>query len=91
LSKIELSITAKAYREIQAEIRELENQAAALRQLMIDALDMQQIDETRAGEYTIRYNVYESSRFDSAKLKAEQPDIYESYTKRMAATRFTVS
>lgn len=75
MSTIELSVTAKTYREIQSEIKELEAQADAL----------------TVGEYTLRYTIYESSRLDTSKLKAEHGDIYAAYSKRTTATRFQVA
>jgi len=91
MSTVEMATTAKTYREIQAEIKALEEQADALKQQMIGEMDARQADELTAGEYTIRYSLYESSRLDSAKLKAEHADLYAAYTKRTTATRFQVA
>jgi predicted phage-related endonuclease len=74
MSPAELRGTARTYRTIQAEIKELEEQLDFLKQVMIRELDARQADEITAGEFTIRWNLYESNRLDSAKLKAEQPN-----------------
>ena len=84
MSTIELTVTARTYREIQAEIKELEAQADALKQQMIREMDARNTEELAAGEYTIRWGLYESSRLDSAKLKAEHGDLYAAYTTRTA-------
>ena len=91
MSTIELSTKAKEYRELQAMIKELEAEADALKQQMIGEMDARNIEELAAGEYTIRWNLYESSRLDTAKLKGDHADLYSAYTKRTVATRFQVA
>ncbi len=91
MSVIEMSTTAREYREVQAMIKELEAEADALKQKMIAAMDASKADEMTAGEYTIRYSLYESARLDSTRLKKEQPDVYAAYTKKSVSTRFHVA
>ena len=91
MSNHEMETTAKTYREILAEIKELEAQADALKQQMIREMDTRQVEELAAGEYTIRWSLYESTRLDTAKLKADAADIYAAYSKRTTATRFAVA
>ena len=87
----DITTTAREYRELQAQIKTLEAQAEALKQALIREMDARQAEELTAGEYTIRYTIYESARLDSAKLKAEHADLYAAYTKKTAATRFQVA
>ena len=87
----EMTTTAREYREIQAFIRELTEQADALKQKMIAEMDSRRVDKLSAGEYTISYIVYESNRLDSPKLKTEHADLYNAYCKSSTATRFQVS
>jgi predicted phage-related endonuclease len=87
MSSIEMETMARTYREIQAEIKALEEQADALKQTMIQEMDARDAEALTAGEYTIRWSLYESNRLDSTKLKTEQPDIYAAYAKRTTATR----
>jgi predicted phage-related endonuclease len=75
MSANEMNMTAREYREIQADIERLKEQSEALKQRMIAETDARQVDELAAGEYKIRYTVYESSRLDTAKLKAEHADL----------------
>lgn len=42
------------------------------------------------GEYKVSWITAESKRLDSKKLKTEQPDIYEAYSKTSSSRRFTV-
>ena len=91
MSLIELTSTARTYRELQAEIKELESQADALKQQMIRHMDSLQADELRAGEFTIRYKLIESFRLDTTALKNELPDVVAQYTRSTTSTRFQVA
>ncbi|MDR1668680.1 MAG: hypothetical protein LBR76_01815 [Oscillospiraceae bacterium] len=91
MSTADLTGTARTYRQLMADIKALEEQADALKQTMIRELDARKTEELTAGEYTIRWSLYESSRLDSAKLKAEHADLYAAYCKRTTATRFQVA
>jgi predicted phage-related endonuclease len=91
MSTIEMEVTARTYRTILAEIRALEDQANALKQRMIAEMDARQVEKLAAGEYTISWIAYESSRIDSAKLKADHADLYAVYCKTTTATRFQVA
>ena len=91
MSSIEMEVTARTYKEIQNEIKALEEQAEALRQAMIREMDARQVEKLPAGAFTINYSVYASSRLDSAKLKADQPELYASYTKQTTACRLQVA
>ena len=89
MSIIDITTTAREYREIQAAIKEMEAQADALKQAMIKEIDARQADKLTAGEFTIRYTLVESSRVDTAKLKAA--GLYDSYAKSTVSTRFQVA
>ncbi len=91
MSTNELTSTAREYRELQAQIKALEEQADALKQTMIAEMDARKVDALDAGEYTIRWSLYESSRLDSKALKADHADLYRAYTKSTTATRFSVA
>ena len=91
MSTIELTTVATEYRDIQAQIKALEEQADALKQTMIREMDARQAEKLQAGPFEIRYTLTESNRLDSTKLKTEQPDIYAAYTKITASTRFQVA
>ena len=89
MSITEIASKAREYREIQAEIKALQEQADALKTAMIAEMDAQQADALQAGEYTIRYSLYESIRVDTAKLK--KSGLYDQYSTKGTALRFTVA
>ena len=86
-----LAQTAQSYRELQAMIKQLEDEADVLKQQMIQEMDMRRVDKLAAGEYTIRYTIYETARLDTTALKKELPDIAERFTKTSTACRFQVA
>ena len=83
--------TAREYRELQAMIKDLENEADALKQTMIREMDNRQVEKLAAGEYEIRYQLVESSRLDTSALKKALPDIAAQFTKLTTSTRFQVA
>jgi len=91
MSVNELTTTAREYRELQAQIKALEEMADALKQQMIKEMDARQVEELNTGEYTIHWSIYESKRLDTAKLKSELPDIAARFTKATTSTRFQVA
>ena len=91
MTNTQMEITAREYREIQAQIKALEAKAEALKQNMISQMDELQAEELVAGEYTIRYTVYESTRLDGKKLKADRPDLYVDYIRSSTVCRFQVA
>ena len=91
MSTFEIESTARTYKEIQNEIKFLEEQAEALKQEMIREMDARRAEKLPAGAFTINYSVYTSTRLDSAKLKADQPDLYARYTKETTSCRFQVA
>ncbi len=91
MSTNDLTTTAREYREIQAMIKELEAEADALKQQMIKELDSRNVEKLAAGEYTIHWGLYESSRLDGKALKADHAELYSQYSKKTVSTRFQVA
>ena len=91
MSLIELTNIATEYRLLQAEIKAMTEQAEALKQTMIKEMDARQADKLQAGQYEIRYTLVESTRFDSTRLKKDDIDLWEQYSKSTTSTRFQVA
>jgi len=91
MSTNDLTTTAREYREFQAQIKSLEEMADSLKQTMVAEMDARKVEELDAGEYTIRWTLYESSRLDSTRLKAERDDVYAAYSRKTTSTRFQVA
>ena len=86
-----LENTARTYRELQAAIKKLETEADAVKQQLIQEMDARQTDVVVAGQYTIRYKLYETSRLDTAALKTARPDVYAEFCKNVVSSRFQVT
>ncbi len=91
MSTNEMNTVAREYREIQAMIKELEEQADSLKQTLIKEMDARCVDTVQAGEFKVSYKLVESSRLDSKALKADHAELYATYTRKTASTRFMVS
>ena len=87
----EITNKAKEYRELQAMIKQLQEEADALRGVITAEMDAQGVETLQADIFTIRWTMYASSRVDTAALKKELPDVAARYTRTMEARRFQVA
>ena len=87
----DITTKAKAFRELQTYIKQLEDEADTLKTEMIAELEAQGTDTLQADVFTIKWTAYTSSRVDTAALKKELPDIAARYTTTTQARRFQVA
>ena len=88
----EMDIAASEYRLIKAQIKALEEQLEVLKTQMIAEMDAQQVDVVRtASGYVVRYSLVESNRLDTARLKKDHEQLYQTYLKNSVSTRFQVA
>ena len=91
MTQVEITQKAKHFRELQVFIKQLEEEADALKAEMIGELQAQGVDTLQADILTIKWTAYESSRVDTTALKNELPDIAARFTKITEAYRFQVA
>ena len=91
MENLQLETTAREYRELQASIKEMQEQAETLKQAMIKEMDARQAEKLQAGAFEIRYTLVESARLDTTALKNELPEIAAQFTKTSTSTRFQVA
>ncbi|MBQ8313245.1 MAG: hypothetical protein IJX84_08595 [Clostridia bacterium] len=84
----ELEAKASTYRDLLAEIKQLQEMADAVKAELIGEMDARKADALTAGSYTLRYIAYESSRVNTKALKAA--GLYDQYSSKQTALRFTV-
>lgn len=84
----EVEAKAREYREILAEIKQLQELADAIKGEMIAEMDARKADTLAAGAYVLHYTAYESSRVDTKALKAA--GLYDQYSSKAVALRFSV-
>jgi len=88
---LEITNKAKQYRELQTLIKQLEEEAEALKSDMIAELDANGVSTLQADVFTIRWQAYKSNRVDTTALKNELPDIAARFTRTTEARRFQVA
>jgi len=87
----QLETTAREYRELQVNIKEMQEQADTLKQIMINEMDVRQAEKLQAGIFEIRYTLIETARLDTTALKSEMPTVAAQFTRTTTSTRFQVA
>ncbi len=81
----------KKLREIEAQQKELEQQAEALKAEIKADLEEKGLDELKTKNFLIRWKEVVSNRLDGKALKAALPDVYSQFTRPSSSRRFTVA
>lgn len=76
---------------IEAQQKELEDQAEALKAEIKADMESKGLDEMETKNFIIRWKEVISNRLDGKALKAALPEIYSQYCKASASRRFTVA
>ena len=87
----QLDNRVKKLRAIEAQQKELEAQAEAIRAELKDDLESRGEDEHDTGSFVIRWKEIISRRLDSKALKAALPDVFAAYSRESASRRFTIA
>ena len=88
---VEITSKARQFKELQIFIKQLEEEAEALKSVMIAELEAQNTDTLQADIFTIKWTAYKSNRIDTTALKNELPEIAARYSKTTEARRFQVA
>lgn len=80
----------KKLQAIEAQIKELEEQAENLKSEIKADMEGKGVDEIRTKSFIVRWKEIISSRLGSKALKAALPDVYEMYAKPSTSRRFTI-
>ena len=76
---------------IEAQMKELEDQAEAIRAELKADLESKGEDEHNTGSFVIRWKEIISRRLDGKALKAALPDVFATYTRESISRRFTIA
>lgn len=87
----QLDNRVKKIQALEAQIKELEAQADAIREEIKADLSDKGEDEHNTGSFIIRWKEVVSNRLDSKALKAALPDVFATFSKQSSSRRFTVS
>ncbi len=81
----------KKLQAIEAQQKELEAAAEAIRAELKADLEDKGLDELKTTNFLIRWKEIISSRLDSKALKAALPDVYGQFCRTSASRRFTIA
>ncbi len=82
----------KKLRDIEAQQKELETAAEAIRAELKADLEEKGLDELKTKNFILRWKeIIISSRLDSKALKAALPDVYGQFCRTSASRRFTIA
>lgn len=81
----------KKLRELEAQQKELEATAEAIRAELKADLEEKGVDELKTKNFIVLWKEIISSRLDSKALKAALPDVYGQFCKASASRRFTIA
>lgn len=77
--------------ELEAQQKEIEAAADAIRAELKAGLEEKGLDEVRTKHFILRWKEIVSSRLDGKSLKAAFPDIYSQFCKASSSRRFTIA
>ncbi len=81
----------KRLQEIEAQQKELETAAEAIRAELKADMEEKGLDELKTKNFILRWKEIISNRLDGKALKAALPDVYGQFCKASASRRFTIA
>lgn len=87
----QLDNRVKKLQTLEAQVKELEAQAEAIRAEIKADLESKGEDEHNTGSFIIRWKEIITSRLDSKALKAALPDVFNAYSRESSSRRFTIA
>ena len=87
----QLDNRVKKLQSIEAQMKDLEVQAEAIRAEIKADLESKGEDEHDTGSFIIRWKEIISRRLDGKALKAALPDVFATYSQESISRRFTIA
>lgn len=81
----------KKLQEIEAQQKELETAAEAIRAELKADIEEKGLDELKTKNFILRWKEIISNRLDGKALKAALPDVYGQFCKASTSRRFTIA
>ena len=76
---------------LEAQIKELEAECEATKDLIKEAMSLEGLDEIHTGGYKVTYRNVISNRFDSTSFKKSHADLYDAFVKQTSYKRLTIN
>ena len=78
-------------KELEAQQKEIEEQIEALKAEIKADMQRKNLEEQRAGNYTVRFTTVISNRFDGKAFKADHAKLYDQYMRATESRRFSIA
>ena len=78
-------------KELEAQQKEIEQQIENLKAEIKADMERKNLQEQKAGDFTVRFTTVVSNRFDGKAFKADHSRLYEQYMKSMESRRFSIA
>ncbi len=82
---------AKKLQELEEQISLLQEEANRIKGEFKADMEQKQVEEIKIRNFTIRWQVVSSTRFDTKAFKAEQLELYTAYSKVSTTRRFALA
>lgn len=91
MNNIDFVTKIEQLKELEALIKEAEDEAEVLRGEIKAEMLNRNTEEMQVGRYIVRWTSVLSNRFDSTAFKKVMPDVYKAYVKQVGSRKFTIS
>lgn len=91
MSAMEIVSKIEELKELEALIKEAQEEAEALKEEIKAEMTKQNTEQMKVGRYVVHWSVVSTDRFDSTVFKKVHPDIYNMYIKNTVSRRFSIS
>lgn len=91
MANIEIITMLNELTELEALIKEAQEQADSIRDTVKQEMTERNVTELTAGDNIVRWTPTVSKRLDTARFKRTMPELYESLTRTVQSRRFTIS
>ncbi|MDU7706296.1 MAG: hypothetical protein E7J94_03370 [Clostridium sp.] len=78
-------------KELEAQQKEIEEQIEALKAEIKADMQRKDLEEQKAGDYTVRFTTVISNRFDGKAFKADHSKLYDQYMRATESRRFSIA
>lgn len=90
MANVEIITMLAELAELESLIEEAKAEAEAIKDSLKAEMTKREVTELEAGDSIIRYTPTVSKRLDTAKFKRTMPELYESFTRTVNSSRFSV-
>jgi predicted phage-related endonuclease len=91
MSAMEIVSKIETLKELEALIKEAQEEAEALKEEIKAEMTRQNTEQMKAGRYVVHWTVVHTDRFDSKAFQKSHLDIYNMYVKETISRRFSIS